>query len=330
MTRVVCAAAVLLLASVVACNAIAKGPEIIDPAEAAKDPDFAVQGEYLGEGSLDGTAQGPLGAQVIARSQGKFEAYLLQGGLPGAGWKRGQERIRLDGQRDGDLTRLSGQDLQATIAGGKLTLEGRGGKAKAELKRVERQSPTLEAKAPDGAIVLFGEGKNDFPGSQLSPEGYLLAGQASTTKFGSGKMHLEFRLSWMPQALGQGRSNSGVYVHHCYEVQVLDAFGLEGKDNECGGLYSIKAPDVNMCLPPMVWQTYDIEYTAPKYDAGGQKVANAKLTVRHNGQTIHDNIELPKATPGGQPEGPAPRSLYFQGHGNKVLYRNVWVQEAAQ
>lgn len=328
MIRAVCVLTVLGLALTAACQAAGPGPEIIDPAEAAKDPDFAIQGEYLGEGTLTGESAGPIGAQVVARSGGKFEVYVLKGGLPGEGWRRGDARIRLDAQREGDSVTLAGQDLTGRIAAGKLTLEGRAGKAKAELRRVERKSPTLGAKPPEGALVLFdGADLKHFPNGHLSPDGNLLSGVTSATKFGSGKIHLEFRLSWMPQALGQARSNSGVYVHNCYEVQVLDSFGLEGKDNECGGLYSIKAPDVNMCLPPLVWQTYDIEYTEPKYDASGQKVGNAKLTVRHNGQVIHDNIELPKATPGAQPEGPGPRALFLQGHGNKVVYRNIWVVE---
>jgi hypothetical protein len=316
----------LMLLAMVTCCALAKGPEIIDPAEAAKDPDFAIQGEYLGEATMGGQ-KSSVGAQVIARSEGKFEVYVLKGGLPGEGWRRGDERIRMDGQREGDATVLKGQDLSGRIADGKLTLDG---KVKAELKRVERKSPTLGAKAPAGAVVLFDgvDPSANFDVVHLSPDGNLMSGTTTKQKFGSNKLHLEFRLSWMPQATGQGRSNSGVYVHDCYEIQVLDAFGLEGKDNECGGLYSIKAPDVNMCLPPMVWQTYDIELTEPKYDANGQKVANARLTVRLNGQVIHDHIELPKQTPGRQAEGAGPRPIHLQGHGNKVEYRNIWVQEA--
>ena len=130
----------------------------------------------------------------------------------------------------------------------------------------------------------------------------------------------------MPEARGQARSNSGVYLHDCYEIQVLDSFGLEGKSDECGGFYNLRQPDVNMCYPPLTWQTYDVEFTAPKYK-DGKKVAKAKVVVKHNGVEIHPEFELPDATPGRQEEGPAPRPLYLQGHGNKVEYRNIWVKE---
>jgi hypothetical protein len=118
-----------------------------------------------------------------------------------------------------------------------------------------------------------------------------------------------------------------VYVHDCYEIQVLDAFGLEGRDNECGGLYKIKEPDVNMCFPPLVWQTYDIDFTAPQYNDAGEKTSNARLTVKHNGVTIHENLELSHDTPGRKGEGPGPRQLHLQGHGNRVQYRNIWLVE---
>jgi hypothetical protein len=81
-----------------------------------------------------------------------------------------------------------------------------------------------------------------------------------------------------------------------------------------------------MCLPPLVWQTYDVDFTAPKFDPDGKKIAPARATVRHNGVVIHDNLEL-AWTPGREPEGPGPRAIHLQQHGNKVQYRNIWVKE---
>ena len=118
-----------------------------------------------------------------------------------------------------------------------------------------------------------------------------------------------------------------MYIQSRYEVQILDSFGLEGKNNECGGIYSIAEPDVNMCFPPLTWQTYDYEFTAAKYDDEGTKTENARVTIRHNGVVIHDSLELPHGTPGRAKEGPGPAPLYLQGHGNPVVFRNIWAVE---
>ena len=129
----------------------------------------------------------------------------------------------------------------------------------------------------------------------------------------------------MPTARGQGRGNSGIYVQGRYELQVLDSFALGGQNNECGGIYSISEPIVNMCLPPLVWQTYDIDFVAARYDNSGEKIQNASVTVGHNGVLIHDDLELTHGTPGRHPEGPEPEALFLQDHGNSVVFRNIWV-----
>jgi hypothetical protein len=107
---------------------------------------------------------------------------------------------------------------------------------------------------------------------------------------------------------------------------MLDSFGLEGKNNECGGLYEIRDPDVNMCFPPLQWQTYDIQFSAAKFDENGNKTENARMTVRHNGVVVHEDVEVPRATRAAPlPEGPAPGFLHLQDHGSPVRFRNIWV-----
>ena len=194
-----------------------------------------------------------------------------------------------------------------------------------------RQSPTLGQEPPEGAVVLFnGTNLDWFPGAKMNePERgpKTLWAEAASKPFEKRpyKMHVEFMLSYMPQAKGQARSNSGVYVDERYECQVLDSFGLEGENNECGGFYQMVKPKVNMCFPPLTWQTYDFDFTPAQWD-GNNKTANARVSLKHNGVQIYDNIELPKHTPGRKDESPAPLGVYLQGHGNKVQYRNIWIQ----
>ena len=131
----------------------------------------------------------------------------------------------------------------------------------------------------------------------------------------------------MPKERGQDRANSGFYAQGRYEVQVLDSFGLEGEWNECGGIYKIAKPDVNMCFPPGAWQTYDVDFTAAVFE-DGKKVQNARITVRHNGVAIHSDRELPNVTAAKiLDESPEPGPIYLQDHDNPVLYRNIWVVE---
>jgi len=224
----------------------------------------------------------------------------------------------------------------------KIELPASGGMPAMTFEKQFRRSPTLGQEAPEGAVVIFnGTNLDKFqPGARMNesqiPQAQFgrplrsmntLWAEAATVAFERKpyKMHLEFMLSYMPQARGQARSNSGVYIDERYELQVLDSFGLEGENDECGGFYQVAKPLVNMCFPPLTWQTYDIEFTPPQYD-GDRKTVNARVTVVHNGVKIHDNLELPQHTPGRSNEGIEPLGLYLQGHDNKVQYRNIWIQ----
>ena len=123
-------------------------------------------------------------------------------------------------------------------------------------------------------------------------------------------LHAEFKTPQMPEEVkGQGRGNSGIYIQRRYELQILDSYGLEPKNNECGSIYTFKAPDKNACKKPGEWQTYDILFRAARWadkDGKPEKVQNARITVFQNGVLIHDNVEVPRKTGAGQQEGPKP------------------------
>jgi len=324
---------ILSVACAVPLVAVAKPtghPASTDPAKT--DADFPFQGEYVGVVKHE-SGDTKFGVQVIALGDGEFSAVAYPGGLPGDGWTP-PDKILGSGSRDGDVVRIEGIDLggtkrQGEIRGGKLVVLDDAGAAIAEMLKVERKSPTLGATPPKGAIVIFdGPGPIDENETLVDPkiteDGLLMEGVVTKESFGDGTWHIEFRLPYQPKDRGQKRGNSGAYFQGRYEVQMLDSFGLEGKDNECGGVYSVAAPKVNMCLPPLTWQAYDVDVTSPKYD-GDTKVADARLTVRHNGVVIHEDIAVPKVTPSGR-DGPDKTRgpLYLQNHGNPVRYRTIW------
>jgi hypothetical protein len=82
-----------------------------------------------------------------------------------------------------------------------------------------------------------------------------------------------------------------------------------------------------MCLPPLSWQTYDITFRAARFDDDGKKTENARITILHNGYPVQSNYELTGKTGAGQQEGPDPREIYLQDHGNPVAFRNIWIVE---
>ena len=202
-------------------------------------------------------------------------------------------------------------------------------KGKFNLQKVNRQSPTLGAKPPAGAVVLFdGSNCDAFVGGHFDELNRNLLASGSKTKqadFQNYTLHVEFLLPFKPLGRGQDRANSGVYMQDRYEVQVLDSFGLKGLNNECAGIYSKVPPAVNMCFPPLVWQTYDIDFTAAKFDAEGKKTQDAVITVRHNDVVVHEKVAISGPTGGGKKEDPTGGAIQLQGHGNPVCYRNVWL-----
>lgn len=293
---------------------------ITDPADA--DRDYWYQGEYLGTLHF---GHGRRGLQVVALGDGTFNVVEFHGGLPGDG-AVASSRTVLPGMLDGEFLRLTGKDRFITIRKGWAVYRDSAGRQLGVLKRVQRVSRTMGAQPPRGAVVLFdGSSTDTLDNAKIDANGLLEHGAITKDTFQDFRLHLEFRLPYMPYARGQGRSNSGVYVQERYEVQVLDSFGLEGAFNECGSLYRTRPPEVNMCFPPLVWQTYDIYFTAPRFDDAGKKVRNARFTVLLNGIPVQSNVELANKTGAGKPEGPTPGKIKFQDHGNPVRFRNIWI-----
>lgn len=287
-------------------------------------PDYAIQGEYSGEFKEDDKTK-KMGLQVIALGDHQFDAVGFHGGLPGDGWT-GEDKIRGNGSTaDGQTKIVAPGHGYALINGSEAVLYSESGERAGTLKKVERQSPTLEKKPPTGAVVLFdGKSADAWERGKITMDNLLAADCETKEKFGDHSLHIEFRTPFKPTGRGQDRGNSGVYIQGRYECQVLDSFGLEGENNECGGIYSIAKPKVNACFPPLTWQTYDMDFTAARFQ-DDKKVKNARVTIRHNGILIHDDVELPNGTPGKNPEADGPDVIYLQGHGNPVVYRNIWV-----
>jgi len=209
---------------------------------------------------------------------------------------------------------------------------------RSKVARPEDKADVAPVPAPPGAVVLFdGKDLSRWVGTDGRPPRWTLVGGGATEVHGGGiktkqnfdghfQLHVEFRVPYLPEARGQARGNSGVYLQGRYEVQVLDSYGLESKDNDCGGIYEVAKPKVNACKAPTVWQSYDIDYRAPIY-RDGKKVKPAVVTVVQNGQTIHEGQEIPvdntRAGLGGDPSKPGP--IHLQDHGNPVQFRNIWL-----
>jgi hypothetical protein len=319
-----------------------------DPEDSSLPADFAYQGEYKGQG---------YGCQVIALDEGRFQAVVYPGGLPGDGWD-GKNKILMDGKlADEKVTfeptkgkrsykaqgwqtfsatskfpPVGQKDFGGTLKGDTLAIETNDGKS-LSLKKTIRKSKTLGAKPPEGAVVLFdGTNKDEWNGGEFDKKHKVIntkGNDVSTKKkFNSYTAHLEFMTPFKPWARDQERGNSGFYQVDTYEVQVLDSFGLDGKMNEAGGIYKWRNSDVNACLPPLTWQTYDVIFTNAVKE-GDKIVKKARITVRLNGILIHDDFELPGPNGGGRDdklEG-TPGPIKLQGHGNPVQYRNVWLVE---
>ncbi|MBN2307361.1 MAG: DUF1080 domain-containing protein [Candidatus Hydrogenedentes bacterium] len=327
MLRVLCVLSIL-------CAAMA-------PAFAGPASDVATQGIYEGSFSSGAWKGQPVVVQVVATGKARFRAvFPFDASTPRVGVNSAADGDKFVFEGEVDLGPAMGGkfEVSAELVDNRLTgrFKGPGKDSQFRAEKVEKTPPTLGKKPPEGAVVLL-DGTN-LDGWERTPPKWRLLGDGAmevcgsnlVTKqeFGDCEMHIEFRTPFMPDSGPgtQGRGNSGVYIQGRYEIQVLDSFGVDPEWNLCGGIYQVAKPIADACLPPTEWQTYDISFTAPRFDDTGKKVKNAEITVLHNGIPIHQNLVLPSLTAGGVSGEEAPTGpIMLQDHGNSVRYRNVWL-----
>ncbi|HEY4079465.1 MAG TPA: family 16 glycoside hydrolase [Burkholderiaceae bacterium] len=288
-----------------------------------------------------GDYQGSAGwvAQVYPTDGGKYRANILTAfDQPDA-----KAVVVLLGTRSGQSMSLNGEGWSGAITDGKLTLKGP--TQQGELRHVTRTSPTMGAKPPAGAVVLFDghnadafatkDGKDwlkELPGpaSANIVDGALEVvpgtggGLISHKQFGDSHIHAEFRTLGAP-------SNSGIFIQTRYEADINESYGkLEGSLNgNFGNCTPPEAlPHVRPTHPVLEWNTYDIDFHAPRFDADGKKTGDAWVTLYLNGVLLYDHqIVRPQKGAAGRlgeaPTGP----LYLQEHGMPVQFRNIWVEE---
>lgn len=312
-----------IAATVPAADNNGKGPAYTEPP--AGDPNFSLMGEFVGVINAGKPDAKLLGLQIRAIGNDEFDAVSFLGGLPGQE-AHSPEAVRMIGRRSDNFVILSGGPFAIIVEADACLLLNREGNKVGRLERIHRKSPTLGAPPPKDAVVLFdGSNIDQFTNAQMTEDGLLMEGADLKPMFQDFNLHVEFRIPYMPQADGQSRGNSGLYLQSRYECQVLDSFALEPLVNGLGSLYRFKAPELNMAFPPLVWQTYDVQFTAPRWASDGSKLRNAHVTSWINGVKVQDNVALPSKTGAGKQEEPNLLPTKFQNHGDPVRFRNIWL-----
>lgn len=199
--------------------------------------------------------------------------------------------------------------------------------------------------APADAEILF-DGKNFDNWTSLdgSSAKWTLKDGAMTVargtkdiktkkEFGDFQLHVEWRspTEVNPQKTGQGRGNSGIFLQGRYELQVLDNHNNKTYSNgQASSIYKQHIPLVNACRKPGEWQTYDVIFTAPRFNAEGRLLIPAYVTVMHNGIITQNHVAIWGPTeyiglPVYKDAGKGP--IILQDHGDAVSFRNIWIRE---
>jgi hypothetical protein len=218
--------------------------------------------------------------------------------------------------------------VQSAVAGDPGTTRGI-----IEIGKPKRPADAVTLVGPDG-YNLVPEGED--PTKWTFADGILTASPAwdsvlTKDSYRDFRMRVEFNVNEVKDAKEfEANGNSGIYIQNRYEIQIHNSFGVSEADynaSYCGSIYGRKKPDRLVCKPAGEWQDFDIVFRAARFDDGGKKTENARITVYRNGALIHDDYSIPGKTGAGEKEGPEPRPIKLQGHHNPVRFRNVWIQK---
>src|SRR5258708_6997064 len=285
-------------------------------------------GDWQGNGSYV--------AQVVRADAGGYELNVL---------KQFDVENNLVAGLKGSPAEVSGEEWKGDLTADHIMMSK--GAESFELRHVNGPSPTLNAKPPKGAVILFDGSNLDAWAKKKGKDWLVEDGPAkwkilgggilevvpnsdciiTHQKFGDCKVHVEFRTLGAP-------SNSGVFLETRYEANINETYGRrDGTPNAGFDNCTPKSatPKIRASRPPLEWQTFDIDFRAPRFDAAGKKTQDARATVLFNGVKIYDQMELNVPTGAANRLGEAPTGpLMLQEHGMPVQFRNIWLVETGK
>lgn len=207
-------------------------------------------------------------------------------------------------------------------------------------------STSQKSGIPSDANVLFSDNLNKWKhtdGKQIewpaSKKGFKIVSKTKSIKtkesFGNCQLHVEWKI---PNNEDHGESldwgNSGLYFMGFYEVQIYDSYNDSHEiyyNGQAGSIYKQHSPLVNVCKKPGEWESYDIIFTAPKFNTNGSVKTPAYFTVFQNGVLIQNHVEVRGGTSHSEFTAYKKHAerlpLLIQSHGSAVEYRNIWIRE---